>query len=148
MQEQFVEILKEAESPLKEQMFYLNKEKLLKMGEKIKTLEYKEGLDMRSLLGYLNQNEWIYSINIGNIMQINLLSLAEVYSQNPNGEGLNSNDAEMLRDHILEKLSLLIVSYFCVSTEYRFLVQLQSNNGEGQPERLTKEEIQEKTSHS
>jgi regulator of replication initiation timing len=24
--------------------------------------------DMRSVLGYLNQNEWIYNLNIGNIM--------------------------------------------------------------------------------
>lgn len=48
---------------------------------------------MRSLVGYLNQNEWIYAINIGNIMQINLLSMGEVYSQNGNGQGLNSNDA-------------------------------------------------------
>ena len=26
--------------------------------------------DMKNILGYLNQNEWIYSLNIGNIMQI------------------------------------------------------------------------------
>ena len=24
--------------------------------------------DMRSILGFLNQNEWIYNLNIGNIM--------------------------------------------------------------------------------
>lgn len=24
--------------------------------------------DMKNILGYLNQNEWIYSLNIGNIM--------------------------------------------------------------------------------
>jgi hypothetical protein len=29
-----------------------------------------EDADMRSVLGFLNQNEWVYSLNIGNIMQI------------------------------------------------------------------------------
>lgn len=29
-----------------------------------------EDADMRSVLGFLNQNEWIYNLNIGNIMQI------------------------------------------------------------------------------
>ena len=61
--------------------------------KKVLRREYLEGVDMRSLVGYLNQNEWIYAINIGNIMQINLLSVSEVYSQNSNGQGLNSNDA-------------------------------------------------------
>ena len=31
--------------------------------------------DMKNILGYLNQNEWIYSLNIGNIMQIAPLTL-------------------------------------------------------------------------
>ena len=33
------------------------------------------------------------------------------------------NEDQMSRESFLEKLSLLIVSYFCVSTEMRFLVQ-------------------------
>lgn len=32
--------------------------------------EKKEEPDMRSILGFLNQNEWVYNLNIGNIMQI------------------------------------------------------------------------------
>lgn len=31
--------------------------------------------DMKNLLGYLNQSEWVYSLNIGNIMQISPLTL-------------------------------------------------------------------------
>ena len=31
--------------------------------------------DMKNILGYLNQNEWIYSLNIGNIMQVAPLTL-------------------------------------------------------------------------
>ena len=31
--------------------------------------------DMRSVLGFLNQNEWVYALNIGNIMQLQAVSL-------------------------------------------------------------------------
>ena len=78
-------------------------------------------------------------------MQISLLDLDEIYkystsdgTNNNNIGGIFSCDSEILRDRILEKISLLIVAYFCVSTEYRFLVSLKSNNGEGKPDILTK----------
>jgi hypothetical protein len=74
-----------------------------------------EDADMRSVLGYLNQNEWIYSLNIGNIMQIQPVSLKDLLSS-------TRNEVELSRDSFLEKLSLLSVSYFCVSTEMRFLL--------------------------
>lgn len=74
-----------------------------------------EDADMRSVLGYLNQNEWIYTLNIGNIMQIQPVSLKDLMSS-------TRNEAELSRDSFLEKLSLLSVSYFCVSTEMRFLL--------------------------
>jgi hypothetical protein len=38
--------------------------------------------DMKNLLGYLNQSEWIYSLNIGNIMQISPLTLQDFMSLN------------------------------------------------------------------
>ena len=34
--------------------------------------------DMRSVLGFLNQNEWIHNLNIGNIMQIQPISMKEL----------------------------------------------------------------------
>ena len=37
----------------------------------------EEKPDMRSVLGFLNQNEWIYNLNIGNIMQIQPLAMKE-----------------------------------------------------------------------
>lgn len=45
--------------------------------EEIKTdkIGVIEDSDMRSILGFLNQTEWIYSLNIGNIMQIQPISL-------------------------------------------------------------------------
>ena len=37
----------------------------------------EEKPDMRSVLGFLNQNEWIFNLNIGNIMQIQPLSMKD-----------------------------------------------------------------------
>ena len=82
-------------------------------------LEYEKILvpdaDMRSVLGFLNQNEWIYNLNIGNIMQVQPISMKDLLSS-------TRNEAELSRDSFLEKLSLLSVSYFCVSTEMRFIL--------------------------
>lgn len=33
---------------------------------------------MKSILGFLNQNEWVYNLNIGNIMQIQGINNREV----------------------------------------------------------------------
>lgn len=72
-------------------------------------------LDMRTLLGYLNQNEWLFLLNIGNIMQVSPLTVQDLYSY-------TSVETELTRDSILEKVSFLAVSYFCISTELRFIV--------------------------
>ncbi len=74
-----------------------------------------EDADMRSVLGFLNQNEWIYNLNIGNIMQVQPISMKDLLSS-------SRNENELCRDGFLEKLSLLSVSYFCVSTEMRFIL--------------------------
>jgi hypothetical protein len=70
---------------------------------------------MRSLLGYLNQNEWIWSLNIGNIMQLSPLTLQDISNS-------STFETELSRELILEKITFVAVSYFCVSTELRFLV--------------------------
>jgi len=44
-----------------------NNEKLASEIEYDKIL-LPDDADMRSVLGFLNQNEWIYNLNIGNIM--------------------------------------------------------------------------------
>ncbi len=43
-----------------------------------KKIENQYEADMRSVLGYLNQSEWISNINIGNIMQIQPYKMNEV----------------------------------------------------------------------
>jgi hypothetical protein len=62
----------------------------------------------------------MYLLNIGNIMQINPLTIHDLHSS-------SSIEIELARDSIIEKISFLAVSYFCVSTELRFLVNLKDN---------------------
>jgi hypothetical protein len=53
---------------------------------------------MKSVLGYLNQSEWLYLLNIGNIMQITPLTVHDMYSS-------LGFEVELTRDSILEKVS-------------------------------------------
>ncbi len=54
-------------------------------------------VDMKNLLGYLNQSEWIYSLNIGNIMQIAPLTMQDFMSS-------SSLEMELSREYVLEKV--------------------------------------------
>lgn len=67
--------------------------------------EFVEKLDMRAVLGYLNQSEWISNINIGNIMQINPFEIDEQCQ-------VANNEYQLSRISFLEKISLLAVGYF------------------------------------
>ena len=78
--------------------------------------EKKEEPDMRSILGFLNQNEWVYNLNIGNIMQIKAISGRELLST-------PWDEYELTRDSFLEKIAILSVAYFCISTEQWFIIQ-------------------------
>ena len=57
----------------------------------------KQKLNMKAVLGYLNQSEWLYLLNIGNIMQITPLTVHDLYST-------QQFDVELTRDAILEKV--------------------------------------------
>ena len=81
------------------------------------TAEENPSADMRNILGYLNQNEWIQSLNIGNIMQVQVVQWKELLHD-------AKSEVELSRDSFLEKISMLAVSYFCVSTEIRFILQV------------------------
>jgi len=54
--------------------------------------------DMKNLLGYLNQSEWIFSLNIGNIMQIAPLTMQDFMS-------VSCIELELSREYVLEKVS-------------------------------------------
>jgi hypothetical protein len=73
-------------------------------------------IDIRNLFGFLQSSEWIASLNIGNIMQMTPITLQDLLSS-------YNNDIELSREALLEKIALLSVSYFCISTEKRFLAQ-------------------------
>ena len=65
----------------------------------------KQKLNMKAVLGYLNQSEWLYLLNIGNIMQITPLTVHDLYSS-------SSFEVELTRDAILEKVSLTLLTRF------------------------------------
>ena len=44
------------------------------------SLDYTQ-VNMKSLLGYLNQSEWLHLLNIGNIMQITPLTIHDLYCE-------------------------------------------------------------------
>lgn len=69
--------------------------------------------DLRTVIGYLNQTEWIQNINIGNIMSINPYPITDILFD-------LKNESSLYWESLLTKLSLIVVAYFCVSTELRF----------------------------
>jgi hypothetical protein len=73
---------------------------------------------MRHILGFLNQSEWTQNLNIGNIMQISLIEAEDFLAW-------HRNEQEIDRVTFLQSISHLVVSYFCLSTELRFLIQLK-----------------------
>jgi hypothetical protein len=69
---------------------------------------------VKTILGVKEQDDWIYNLNIGNVMHLLPMSLEELNLH-------IDNSHELSRDAMLEKIILLSVSYFCVGTELRFL---------------------------
>ena len=59
---------------------------------------------MKALLGYLNQGEWLYLLNIGNIMQITPMTVHDLYTN-------STYEVELTRDSILEKVRSPITLY-------------------------------------
>lgn len=78
---------------------------------------------MKTILGVKDQDDWIFNLNIGNVMHLLPMSLEELNLH-------VDNSHELSRDAMLEKIILLSVSYFCVGTELRFLSK-QFNAGKG-----------------
>ena len=79
--------------------------------------------NVKTILGVKEQDDWIFNLNIGNVMHLLPMSLEELNLH-------VDNSHELSRDAMLEKIILLSVSYFCVGTELRFLSK-QYNYGKG-----------------
>ena len=81
--------------------------------------QYK--LNVRSALGIKNPDDWIFNLNIGNVMHMSPIGFDDLHSC------LNLDSIEkrwvyeLSKDSLLEKIVLLTVAYFWVGTELRFL---------------------------
>lgn len=83
---------------------------LLKFNHKFK-------LNVRNILGIKHQDDWIFNLNIGNVMHLTPMNSDELAAKLDRTHELN-------KDAMLEKIILFVVSFFCVGTELRFLSQM------------------------
>ena len=101
------ELLEEKEGGYRKQTLTLSRIEELKKWDKYK-------IKVRTMLGKKCKEDWIYNVNIGNVMHLFPLSLDEL--------AIHADTThEISRDAMFEKIILLAVSYFCLGTELRFL---------------------------
>ena len=70
-------------------------------------------INVRNTLGVKDDHNWIYNLNIGNVMNLTPMNSDELNSQADIFQ-------EISKDTMLEKVILYVVAYFCVGTEIRF----------------------------
>lgn len=66
-------------------------------------------------LGLRHNDDWIFNLNIGNVMHLSLMGAEEL-------NATLENNHELCKDSMLEKIVLISVAYFCIGTEMRFLM--------------------------
>jgi hypothetical protein len=74
-----------------------------------------EVIDMKNILGFLNQAEWTTKLSIGSIMQLKPLKIKYLIEE-------GKNELELARESFISKTSNLAIGYFCYSTEIRFVM--------------------------
>ena len=82
------------------------------------------------------EDDWIFNLNIGNVMHLGPLTMDEMNLH-------VDNSHELSRDAMLQKIILLTVSYFCVGTELRFLNQAPAAGATEESTKSRKQEMQE-----
>lgn len=75
---------------------------------------HKYKLNVRNMLGIKHSDDWIFNLNIGNVMHLSPMNSDELSAKLDRTHELN-------KDAMLEKIILFVVSFFCVGTELRFL---------------------------
>jgi hypothetical protein len=68
-------------------------------------------LNLRNILGVKHSEDWIYNLNIGNVMHLAGMTLDELCYP----EELTH---ELHKDAMLEKIILVCTAYFCLGTEF------------------------------
>ena len=76
-------------------------------------------VDMKNVLGFLNQNLYHEYMNITNIMKLKRLDFRDIY-------GWRAPDLIFTRENLVERLILLVSSYFWIATELRFLKHMNT----------------------
>jgi hypothetical protein len=66
--------------------------------------------------------DWIYNLNIGNVMHLSLMGAEEINDNSQNTKSLEQTTHELGKDSMLEKIVLVSVAYFCIATEMRFMM--------------------------
>jgi len=94
----------------------------------------KGGTDMKNILGYLNQGEWTSKLSIGSIMQLQPYKIKDLIEQ-------GQNELELTRESFIQKVSSLSVSYFCYSTEIRFIIQMKEDLSFDTPQKQRESEF-------
>ena len=99
-------------------------------------------ISVRNNLGLKQQDDWIYNLNIGNVMHLSLMGNDELPSIKncalaDHSQSVDTADKdkqgfdtahELCKDAMLEKIVLIAVSYFCIATEMRFIMQKEKKN--------------------
>lgn len=84
-------------------------------------------LNVRSALGIKNPDDWIFNLNIGNVMHMSPIGFDDLHSS-LNLDSIEKRCVyELSKDSLLEKIVLLTVGYFWVGTELRFLMANSKN---------------------
>lgn len=71
-------------------------------------------MSYRSALGIQKFNEWIFNFTIGTVMTVQILSPHQVKS-------VPTWESELSKDAMIKASSIVIVAYFCMATETRFI---------------------------
>ena len=89
-----------------------------------KTNNFK--INTRSVLGVKNNNDWIFGLNIGNIMHLSPLLFGEIDAEIKAEYSEDKLDREITNNSILEKITYLVSAYFWIATEFRFMNKKKS----------------------
>jgi len=78
-------------------------------------------INTRNLLGVISSNDWIFGLNIGNIMHLCPVKFDEIRNMVCQEDVPEKLEYELSNKNVLEKIIYLSSAYFCIATEQRFL---------------------------